>query len=299
MQPVPNSTIREHLAAFAKAAGSPVVVINSDIDSQCKAEVAHRLATIGSQERLTVLLESPGGSIEDAYWIAKEIRAWCKHLDVAITGWAKSATTLVALAADRILFGPYGELGPLDVQLHDFSGGARPISPLETIRGMEFLRNYYLETFHVVMDALGPTLDIPHAIEHAPKILAPIATPLYQMIDHRQLGDAFRRLLISETYARSVMFRWSPMKNDRALVDKVISKLVWEYPYHGYIIDLEECQSIGNADNMTSHMSNICQQIIAATASKRPVINVLKGDDFSIIGSPSGGTEDDCASDEE
>lgn len=183
MQSAPNPTIRQNLAAFSKAAGSAVVVINSNIDSHCKAEVAHHLAKIGSQERLTVLLESPGGSIEEAYRIAKEIRMWCKHLDVAVTGRAKSAATLVALAADRIFFGPYGELGPLDVQLHDFSGGARPISPLETIRGMEFLRNYYLETFHNVVTFLVPTLDIPHAIEHAPKILAPIATPLYRMID--------------------------------------------------------------------------------------------------------------------
>lgn len=297
MQPAPNSTIRENLAAFSKAADSAVVVINSNIDSHCKSEVAHRLAKIGRQERLTVLLESPGGSIEDAYWIAKEIRMWCKRLDVAVTGRAKSAATLVALAADRILFGPYGELGPLDVQLHDFSGGARPISPLETIRGMEFLRNYYLETFQNVVALLVPTLDIPHAIEHAPKILAPIATPLYQMIDHRQLGDAFRQLLVSETYARSVMLRWSPLKNDPTLVEKVISKLIWEYPHHEYIIDIEECRSIGicNANDMALDMSGICQHITAATASQRPAIDALKGDDLCTIDSPTGGTQDDCA----
>ena len=211
---------------FSKAAGSAVVVINSDLNPQCQEEVARLLAEIKSQERLRVLLESPGGSIEDAYWIAKEIRAWCKHLDVAVTGWAKSVTTLVALAADRIFFGPYGELGPLDVQLHDFSGGARLISPLETIRGMDFLRNYYLETYYHIIGALVPQLDMPHAIEHAPKLLAPIATPLYQMVDYRQLGEAFRQLSISASYARAVMLRWSPLKGDRELVNSIVRTLV-------------------------------------------------------------------------
>ena len=295
MQPVPDTPSSQELEAFSKASGSVVMVINSDIDSQCKDEVARLLSEIGSQERLMVLVESPGGSIEDAFWIAKELRMWCQQLDVAVTGWAKSATTLIALAADRILFGPYGQLGPLDVQLRDFSGGAGPISPLETIRGMEFLRNYYLETFHHFMDALVPPLDVPHAIEHTPKLLAPIATPLYQMIDYRQLGDAFRRLLISETYARSVMLRWSPLKDDRALIDKVIRKLVWEYPYHGYIIDFDECQNIGirNADQMTLDMSMLCQQII--TVPEPPTITVLDGEESFAIGSLTGGLEDDIA----
>ena len=293
MEPVQHTQIKQKIASFSKASGSAVMVINSGIDSQCKEGVAQLLSKIGKKERLTVLVESLGGSIEEAFWIAKEIRMWCKQLDVAVTGSAKSATTIIALAADRILFGPYGQLGPLDVQLHDFSGGASRISPLETIRGMEFLRDYYLETFHHFMSALTPTLDIPHAIEHTTKLLAPIATPLYQMIDYRQLGDAFRRLLVSETYARAVMFRWSPLKNDQELVNSIIRNLVWEYPYHGYIIDLEECQNIGihNAEQMSLNMSIPCQQIISA--SKSPTIAVLDGKECFAVGSLAEGLEDE------
>ena len=298
--PAPSDTPnRKELTAFAKAAGSAVMVIHSDIDPKCREEVSRLLSKIGKQERLTVLVESPGGSIEDAFWISKELRFWCRKLDVGVTGWAKSATTLIALAADRVLFGKYGQLGPLDVQLYDYSGGPRRISPLEDIRGMEFLRDYYLETFQHVMNILMETLDIANAIEQAPKILAPIAAPLYQLVDHRQLGDALRNLSISEAYAQAVMIRWSPLKEDHSLVRRVAGRLVWDYPYHGYIIDLEECRRIGmtNVSEMPSDMSAICQKIIAAT---EPPTIAAYGENVCITNnSPSEGLENGTRNDEE
>lgn len=254
----------EALSQLSQKTGGAVLVIKSDIDAECRYAVVRRLAAIDQQERLTLLLESPGGSITDAFWIAKTVRSRCQQLDVAVTGWAKSAATLIALAADRILLGSAGELGPLDVQLRDFSGGARRISPLETMRGMEFLRNYYLETFDGIMAILTEHLDIAHALEQAPRLLSPIATPLYQLVDYRELGDSFRRLSVGEAYAQDVMRRWSPLNQNDDSIARIVRQLVWEYPDHRYIIDIGECNRIGlcNAQELPADLDTLCRQVL-------------------------------------
>lgn len=254
------------LSQLSQKIGGAILVIKSDIDPECRRAVVRRLAAVEQQERLTLLLESPGGFIEDAFWIAKTVRSRCRRLDVVVTGWAKSAATIIALAADRILLGSAGELGPLDVQLHDFSGGSRSISPLETMRGMEFLRSYYLETFDNIMNTLVGILDVAHALEQAPRLLSPIATPLYQLVDYRELGDSFRRLSVSEAYAQNVMRRWSPLNQKDDSIEKIVRQLVWEYPDHRYIIDIEECNRIGlcNAQELPDDTATLCQQVLAA-----------------------------------
>ena len=259
------------LSQLSQKIGGPILVIKSDIDPECRRAVVRRLAAVAQQERLTLLLESPGGSIEDAFWIVKAIRQRCETLDVIIIGAAKSAATLIALAADRILLGTFGELGPLDAQLHDFSGGARRKSPLETMRGLEFLRDHYLETFNLVMDILATEygIDSAHALELVPSVLSPMTAPLYQLVDYRELGDALRILSISEAYARGVIRRWGTVGNNES-IDNIVPKLVWGYPDHGHIIDLAEARSLGlnNSKALDSELEYLCGSVMASQSGQ-------------------------------
>ena len=241
-----NIPVEAHDANSSPKSDARILVVKSDIDRDCLNSVVSLLAEMGQQEQLTLLLESPGGSIEDAFWIAATLRRHCSKLDVAVVGHAKSAATLIALSADRIMFGKFGELGPLDAQVPDLAGGARRKSPLETMRGLDFLRDYYLETFTLVMDILFNDfgIDSAHALAQMPNVLSPVATPLYQLVDYRELGDALRILSISEAYAREVMRRWNPI-NDTEIIEAIVQRLVWEYPYHGHIIDFTEARAMG------------------------------------------------------
>ena len=241
-----NIPIEAHDANSSPESDARILVVKSDIDRDCLNSGVRLLAKMGQQEQLTLLLESPGGSIEDAFWIAATLRRHCSKLDVAVVGHAKSAATLIAVSADRIMFGKFGELGPLDAQVPDLAGGARRKSPLETMRGLDFLRDYYLETFTLVMDILFNEfiIDSAHALEQIPNVLSPMATPLYQLVDYRELGDALRILSISEAYAREVMRRWNPI-NDTESIERIVQRLVWEYPHHGHIIDFTESRTMG------------------------------------------------------
>ena len=186
---------------------------------------------------------------------------------------AKSAATLIALAADRILLGQLGELGPLDPQMPD-PGGTGPRSPLQIVKGLDFLRNYYLEAFDVtvlfLLDRAG--MDVPRTMDRATALLSPVAESLYRSIDYRELGEASRGLAVSEAYATEVMRRWSPLEEE--LAETIVRQLVWEYPDHGHIIDVEEANRIGlsNVDYMSPHLESLLAETIS---SPTPLIRMF------------------------
>ena len=62
-------------------------------------------------------------------------------------------------------------------------------------------------------------------------------------VNYRELGEAVRSLAVSQDYAKTAMRRWSPIDED--YIDGIARQLVWEYPEHGYILDMEEARRIG------------------------------------------------------
>ena len=240
-----NNSIDKRIADLANATGNAVLVLNADIDDRCFDNVVASLDEIEQQGILSLIVNSPGGSIEFAFLIAKAAREKCHHLDVVVPRQAKSAATLIALAADRILFGRFGELGPLDPQVADLTSGGDFKSPLEMVKGLEFLRTYYIETFDVMVQLLmrRTGMDVAHTFGYATSLLSPIADPLYRLVNYRELGEASRYLDVSQEYAEKAMRRWSPLGD--AAINRIVNRLVWEYPDHGYIIDIDEAHGIG------------------------------------------------------
>ena len=68
-------------------------------------------------DALDLVLETHGGSGESAEEIVRIIRDKYEHVAVIVPGWAKSAGTIITMAADEILMGPISALGPIDAQL--------------------------------------------------------------------------------------------------------------------------------------------------------------------------------------
>ena len=75
-----------------------------------------QLANLKSQ-KLDLILETPGGSGEAADDMVRVLRDRYDDIAVIVPGWAKSAGTLMTMAADEILMGKASALGPIDAQL--------------------------------------------------------------------------------------------------------------------------------------------------------------------------------------
>jgi hypothetical protein len=68
------------------------------------------------EQDLHLMLASPGGDGEVAVRLVRAAQARCRHLTVIVPDQAKSAATLLALGAHKILMGPTSDLGPVDPQ---------------------------------------------------------------------------------------------------------------------------------------------------------------------------------------
>jgi ClpP class serine protease len=77
---------------------------------------------------LDVVISSPGGDLEAAYLVARELRRRLEHLCVYVPFRAKSAASLICLAADELVLGSLGELGPLDQQYDEKMAADFPLS---------------------------------------------------------------------------------------------------------------------------------------------------------------------------
>jgi hypothetical protein len=199
---------------------------------------------------IALLIESPGGSAEAAYSIAKLLQRRCGSFVAVIANWAKSAATLLALGASEIILAEHGQLGPLDVQLYD-PAREEQNSALNETQALERLHAAGLEALVDTLYALRAGLRSPRygnatkkfetLLPHAVKFVAESMRPLYEKVDVVQYTARLRDLKVAEEYAvRLLSPNYAPHR-----AKQLASALVEDYPDHGFIIDFGEAKTLG------------------------------------------------------
>jgi len=90
---------------------SAVSVMNDDIHGFMSA--IHGL----KNDKLDLILHSPGGSAEAAEQIVNYLRAKYSHIRAIVPQSAMSAATMIACACDEIILGKHSAIGPIDPQI--------------------------------------------------------------------------------------------------------------------------------------------------------------------------------------
>jgi len=199
--------------------------------------------------KIDFLLNSNGGDIYAAYKIMCLLRSKCSSLQVIIPLYAKSAATLMALGADKIVLAPQSELGPLDAPMeHPLVEGIH-LSALDGVRPLEFLSDF---SSHLALDVLGVRireqigLGRKDSVDLALRFAGQFVKPIVGKLDPLVINMCYRRLQIAERYGHELlmeyMFKDKPMKE--TLATRTIKQLVWEYPEHGYAICCDEAKRI-------------------------------------------------------
>lgn len=257
--------IQSALQGLATKRRRSILCFYGDMDQESVQWVRRIAPQLKASNELSVLLDSPGGDIEEAYRIVLTLREYVEDVEVLVPQWAKSAATFFCLAANTIYIGRYGELGPLDPQRLNLKGSAMRISALESFKALDQLLAFSLDSLDGIVKRLlmNAPMDIPYAIEHAQPLFSAIVSPLYSQVDPHELGNAGRSLAISEEYAAIVMERWgySDLKEKKRW--EIAWRLTWDYPTHGFVIDLKEAQDIGlNAKRLDDESDILCQKIL-------------------------------------
>lgn len=195
---------------------------------------------------LDVILQTPGGSADQAFQIAKLLRMSGQKVNIIIPYFAKSAGTLLSLVADKYILTDLSELGPLDTQIRESQeDGPKYKSALEEFKALEKSRDHCLETLdyatQMIIGASG--MKIPNAVSLAIDFVKSTSAKLYDKMDPIKIGKYARALDIGERYGVEILTRF--MKRGEEESRKIISALVYNYPSHNYIIDSDELKDLG------------------------------------------------------
>jgi ATP-dependent protease ClpP protease subunit len=143
-----DSVRRGKLAALAAHTKRPAVLYATDFLNESKIKHVQNAVAITAEDvrglaevvrglagdAVDLILHSPGGSPEAAESIVAVLRSRFRTVRVLVPVMAKSAATMIALAANEILMPMSAELGPIDPQflLSDGRGGQR-MTPAQAI----------------------------------------------------------------------------------------------------------------------------------------------------------------------
>ena len=265
------------LDELATLRGRPVLYLNGDIDANSLDRVYSAIPQLEDFNELSVLLVSDGGDPETTYRMVLALRQAVEDIEVLVPCYAKSAATFFCLAADSIKMGRYGELGPLDPQVLDLGGSEYPISSLETFKALEHLLDHSLESLSGIVELMRELseMDVPNAIESSHPFFAAIAESLYSQVDPHELGESGRYLSESEEYAIRVMERWGYADKEEEDRLEIVRRLVWDYPTHGFVIDLTEAKGMGlKAEPMDADLDEVCRTIAGDDALRDRIVGI-------------------------
>lgn len=203
--------------------------------------------------RINLLLDSRGGSLDAAYLTALYLNAYTKNLRVYVPRRAKSASTLLALGARELFISTFGELGPLDTQMHDPRNPRKSSSALDCYQSVDYVRTFATTTIVEVLRSL-----IAHSEEDMPikeialgdlldksSVFATGAIqPMLERISALDFGGWGRSLLIGQRYAERLL-KVNADVVDKELIESIARKLVFNYTHHPFPIDYKEARSLG------------------------------------------------------
>lgn len=201
-----------------------------------------RKASFSGRE-IVLVVDSFGGVAETAYRIGRMLQAECKSVTVVVPRFAKSAATLLVLAADDIVLGGDAHLGPLDVQFWDYDVEEGRVSALDTVQAVEQLEDSAIDVATRMLETMKSRTHKSYnlLLEPSLKFAAEVTKPLFEKIDAVSYSRRSRMLREAEDYAiRLLVHRFS-----REEAAAIAHDLVTKYPTHEFVIDLQESARLG------------------------------------------------------
>jgi hypothetical protein len=229
---------------IAEALDADIIFFNGQINpvddrrfiEMCRARTAKR-------KNVVLVLTTPGGDAHAAYKIARCLQRCWKSLTVFVPGWCKSAGTLVAIGAHKLVIGDLGELGPIDVQrgkadeLWEMNSGLvenAAFQALETA-ALKMFADYL---FHIKEMSQGQ-VTFKTASDVAVKMIVGQLEPVYAQIDPLKIGENTRAMQIAEHYGSRLNLHSENLCNRDSL-----EALVTAYSSHAFVIDRLEAKDL-------------------------------------------------------
>jgi hypothetical protein len=193
-------------------------------------------------DEVMLILSTPGGDPDAAYKIGRYIQSRYDNVTVFVPGFCKSAGTLLAISANELVFSPYGELGPLDIQMTRTDNIAGLESGLNISEAFLTLERRAKETFHhlvtEIISSSGGIVSFHTASHSASEIVSSLYGPIFGRIDPEEVGSRSRAMRIGEDYGDRLNQKFANLKS------RALEFLSQSYTSHGFVIDREEASML-------------------------------------------------------
>lgn len=236
----------EILAAAGKlgeAEGADVLFFNGEIMRGVDHRFIETVLDRKRRKKIILIIVTPGGDADAAYRVGRVLQKSYDDVTIFITGWCKSAGTLIALAAHRLVFSDFGELGPLDVQLgkqdnlFDYGSG---LDIEAALRELELASWGMFEDVMLAIErASSGRVMFRTAAEMSSDLVGRLFGNLYSQIDPMQIGENSRLMTVARDYGKRLSETSGNLRSDSSL-----ELLVSSYASHGFVIDLDEAGEI-------------------------------------------------------
>lgn len=229
---------------LAGEGGVDIFVISGHIDYILADRLIDAIGDIEKKKsKAAVFLCTLGGDADAAYLIARTLQEEYSHTTLYISGFCKSAGTLIALGVNEIAMGSKGELGPLDVQLRiEDSFFFTFTSGLGSAKSIEYLQSKASDSFWDCFTKLTKVSERSFTAQTTAKIATELVVgllgPITRQIDPLRLAENQRALDVAKRYGLRLAAKG--FQASEACIDQ----LVYEYPSHRQVIDLHEAKEI-------------------------------------------------------
>jgi Serine dehydrogenase proteinase len=239
------------------------------------------------EETIDVILDSPGGSLDSAFRTALYLSKYAGTLNIYVPRRAKSASTLIAVAANNLFMSPFGELGPLDTQIRDPRNPMDYISALDCYQSVDYVREFGFSTLAQALKQLAAVtqgkLLLTDSLDAAAKFAIGSITPMLSQTRSLDFGAWGRSLKMGERYAQMLISRASEMDQGRA--EKIASRLVYGYTHHFFPIDITEARDMGlNPQEMSEEEHESAIEIVSTCTENQVCIEFVDDGAGSVEG---------------
>lgn len=229
------------LEEWAKREEADIFVFASAVSHGEIERLRSRIFKMDShQENAILIVSTYGGEADPAFRLMRCLRARYSKITVAVFGMCKSAGTLLAIGADDIVMGDFGELGPLDVQMTKKDELMSAASGLDILQAVGVIENSAFAAFEnaflKIITSSGGNISAKTSAEIAREFAVGLFSPMTSQIDPERLGEVQRAVDIARAYGERL--------NKGNLKKGGLDKLVEGYSSHGFVIDLDEAKEI-------------------------------------------------------
>lgn len=202
------------------------------------------------KKSLLIYLDTSGGNTYSAVKIMDMLRNKYEHISIGIAEEAKSAGTLMCLAADEIIMSYASELGPLDKPMAHPSNEMATISALDIVRSLDTIIDTALDKQVLLARKFvkAQRISKEKALQIAGDSISKLMSPLLCQEDAKIYNQAVRLLKMAERYGVRFLnkygLKWIKKEDLRERITSLVMKrLIWEYPDHNFAICRDEAEN--------------------------------------------------------